>query len=161
MDFLSWCIDVAYIAPIAWINAPEKRCGKTQLATLMGRMSKRSIMASNVSQSALFRTIERYKPTFVIDEADSFFHGDMDLKNIINCGFSRDNPYVWRCVGDNHEPIPFDVFGAKIISGLVLPSTVMDRSISLTLRRALPTEKRQRGYDMHLQVTPETYREAN
>ena len=147
--FFSWCIDVAYIAPIAWINAPEKRCGKTQLATLMGRMSKRSIMASNVSQSALFRTIERYKPTFVIDEADSFFHGDMDLKNIINCGFSRDNPYVWRCVGDNHEPIPFDVFGAKIISGIgKLPSTVMDRSISLTLRRALPTEKRQRVKDI-------------
>lgn len=147
--FFSWCIDVAYIAPIAWINAPEKRCGKTQLATLMGRMSKRSIMASNVSQSALFRTIERYKPTFVIDEADSFFHGDMDLKNIINCGFSRDNPYVWRCVGDNHEPIPFDVFGAKIISGIgKLPSTVMDRSISLTLRRALPTDKRQRVKDI-------------
>lgn len=143
--FFSWCIDIAYIAPIAWINAPEKRCGKTQLATLMGRMSKRTIMASNVSQSALFRTIERYKPTFVIDEADSFFHGDADLKNIINCGFSRDNPYVWRCVGDNHEPIPFNVFGAKIISGIgKLPTTVMDRSISLTLRRALPHEKKQR-----------------
>ncbi|MGL5251620.1 MAG: hypothetical protein ACRC7U_00530, partial [Moraxella sp.] len=59
-------------------------------------------------------------------------------------------------MGDNHEPTPFDVFGAKIISGIgKLPSTVMDRSISLTLRRALPTEKRQRVKDIP-KVTTET-----
>lgn len=88
----------------------------------------------------------------------SYYSQSKDLigKARINCGFSRDNPYVWRCVGDNHEPIPFDVFGAKIISGIgKLPSTVMDRSISLTLRRALPTEKRQRVKDIP-KVTTET-----
>ena len=143
--FFSWCVEVAYIAPIAWINAPMPRCGKTQLATLMGKMCKKPIMASSISPPALFRTIERYKPTFIIDEADSFFNGNVDLKNIINCGFSRDNPFVWRCVGDNNEPMPFDVFGAKVISGIgKLAPTVMDRSISLTLRRALPNERKQK-----------------
>lgn len=154
--FFSWCIDVCHIAPIAWINAPDKGCGKTQLAKLIAKMSKRPILASNISPPALFRTIERYQPTFIIDEADSFFHGDNELKNIINCGFSRDNPFIWRCVGDNNEPMPFNVFGAKVISGIgKLPPTVMDRSISLTLRRALPNEKRQRVKDIPKATTEE------
>lgn len=143
--FFSWCVDVCHIAPIAWINAPEKRCGKTQLATLIGRMSKRPISTTNITPAALFRCIERHKPTLIIDEADSFFSNGDDLRGIINAGFSRDNCDLWRCVGDNNEPMPFNVFGAKVISGIgKLPSTVMDRSISLTLRRALAHEKRQR-----------------
>ncbi len=143
--FFTWCIDVCHIAPIAWINAPEKGCGKTQLATLMGRMSRRTIATANISPASLFRCIDRYSPTLVIDEADSFFNNNDDLRGIVNAGFSRDICHLWRCVGDNNEPAPFNVFGAKIISGIgKLPSTVMDRSISITLKRALPHEKRQR-----------------
>lgn len=143
--FFTWCVDVCHIAPIAWINAPEKRCGKTQLATLIGRMSKRPISTTNITPAALFRCIERHKPTLIIDEADSFFANSDDLRGITNAGFSRDNCDLWRCVGDNNEPMPFNVFGAKVISGIgKLPSTVMDRSISLTLRRALPHEKKPR-----------------
>ena len=143
--FFSWAIDISYIAPIGWINAPEKRCGKSQLATIMGRMSKRTLSTTSITPAALFRCIEKYKPTLVIDEADTFFGDNDELRGIINAGFSRDNPYIIRSVGDDHEPTPFNVFGAKIISGIgKLPSTVMDRSISLTLRRKLTTEQKNR-----------------
>lgn len=152
--FFTWCIDVCHVAPIAWINAPEKRCGKTQLATLIGRMSNRTISTTNITPAALFRCIERHKPTLIIDEADSFFNSSEDLRGIINAGFSRDNCYLWRCVGELNEPAPFDVFGAKVISGIgKLPATVMDRSISITLRRALPHEKKQRVKDLPKEVT--------
>ncbi|MFW2178504.1 MULTISPECIES: DUF3631 domain-containing protein [unclassified Moraxella] len=152
--FFTWCIEVAYIAPIAWINAPEKRCGKTQLAKLIGRMSKRALFASGISSASLFRTVDKFNPTFIIDEADSFIKDNEDLRGVINAGFSRDNPYIIRCVGENLEPTPFNVFGAKVISGIgKLPSTITDRSISLTLRRALPTEDIKRLRDLPISVT--------
>lgn len=152
--FFTWCIDASYIAPIAWINAPEKRCGKTQLATLMGRMSKKAITTTNITPAALFRCIDRFNPTLVIDEADTFMKENEDLRAIVNAGFSRDNPYIWRSVGDNHEPTPFNVFGAKVISGIgKLPATIVDRSISLTLRRAMKHEKKQRLRDLSKDTT--------
>lgn len=152
--FFSWAIDISYIAPIAWINAPERRCGKSQLATIMGRMSKRTLSTTSITPAALFRCIEKYKPTLVIDEADTFFGDNDELRGIINAGFSRDNPYIIRSVGDDHEPTPFNVFGAKIISGIgKLPGTVMDRSISLTLRRKLTTEQKNRLRLLPMDVT--------
>lgn len=152
--FFTWCIDVSHFAPIAWINAPEKRCGKTTLAGLMGRMSKRPLLASNMSVATFFRTVDKFTPTLIIDEADTFIKKDEDLRGAINAGFSRDNCYFWRCVGDNLEPTPFNVFGAKVISGIgKLPSTIVDRSIPLTLRRAMPEEKKQRLHELPQPVT--------
>ena len=59
---MTWFIPASHILPIAWINAPERRCGKSTLLTLMSRMSKRSLSTSNITGSALFRSIESYKP---------------------------------------------------------------------------------------------------
>lgn len=111
----------------------------------MGRMCKNTLPTSNITPSALFRSIESFKPTLVIDEADSFMKDNVELKNIINAGFSRENCYLIRSVGDNHEPTPFNVFGAKVISGIgKLPPTIIDRSISLTLKRKLAHENKAR-----------------
>lgn len=152
--FFTWCIEASHIAPIAWINAPEKRCGKTTLATLIGRMSRRAISTTNITPAALFRAIDRYQPTLIIDEADTFLNDNEELRGIINAGFSRDNPYLWRTVGDNHEPTAFNTFGAKVISGIgKLPSTIVDRAISLTLRRAMKHEKKKRLRDLPTSVT--------
>ena len=71
---MTWVIPASHILPIAWINAPEKRCGKTTLLTLMSRMCKRSLSTSNITGSALFRSIESYKPTLFIDEIDTFIN---------------------------------------------------------------------------------------
>lgn len=149
--FFTWAIDVSYIAPIAWINAPEKRCGKSQLLTLLARMSKGAFSVSNISPSALFRFIEKYKfkTTLFIDEADTFINNNEDLRGVLNAGHSLDNPYIIRCSGDDNEPTAYFVYGAKAISGIgKIPNTLMDRSISLTLRRMLKSERRKRVRDL-------------
>ena len=69
----SWFIDYIEIAPLAIINTPEKACGKTQMLTMIGYMVKRALPASNASSSALFRAVEKWHPTMLIDEADTFF----------------------------------------------------------------------------------------
>ena len=141
----SWCIDAVQIAPIACITAPEKRCGKTQLLTLIGELCYRPMPVSNITAAALFRSIEKWQPSLLIDEADSFIKENEDLRGIINAGHSRKNAYVIRTTGDNHEPTRFNVWGAKAISGIGhLPETLKDRSIILELRRKQPHEARQR-----------------
>lgn len=141
----TWFIDDAYISPIAIITAPEKRCGKSTLLSLIHKLTNNPLIASNITSSVVFRVIEKFKPTLLIDEADSFIKDNEELRGIINSGHTRDNAYVFRSVGNNHEPKRFSTWGAKAISGIgYLPDTLMDRGIILELRRKLPSEKVER-----------------
>jgi len=63
---MTWLIDSVDVAPIAAITAPEKRCGKSQLLFLMGRLSNRPLTSSNISPASLFRAVEAWKPTLLI-----------------------------------------------------------------------------------------------
>jgi putative DNA primase/helicase len=140
----TWCIEVMHTAPVACITAPLKRCGKTILLRLIGKLCAKPLMTSNISASALFRSIEKWHPTLLIDEADTFLKDNEDIRGILNAGHSTDG-YVLRTTGDDHEPTPFYVFGAKAIAGIGhLPDTLKDRSILLELRRKRKDEQRQR-----------------
>lgn len=142
---LTHFIDVVEVAPLLIVNAPEKSCGKTQLLTVMGRMVYRPLPASNASPSALFRAVELWKPTILIDEADTFFRDNAELQGMVNAGYLRDG-YVLRseAVGDSFEPRMFSVFSAKALAGIALerhlPDATMSRGIVLNLRRKLPDE---------------------
>lgn len=141
----TWCIEHVHVAPIALVTAPEKRCGKTQLLDLVGRLSRRPLFASNVSPAAVFRVIEASSPTLIVDEADSFFSDNEELRGVINSGHTRTTAFVIRCVGDELEPKRFSTWGAKAIAGIgKLADTIMDRSVALELRRKLPHEKTER-----------------
>ena len=130
---------------MAVITAPEKRCGKSQLLDLIGRLSRRPLVASNISPAAIFRVIEAQHPTLLIDEADAFMKYNEEIRGILNSGHTRQSAYVIRVAGDNHEPQQFSTWGAKAISGIgKLADTLMDRAIILRLRRKLPHEKVER-----------------
>ncbi len=141
----TWFIDKVQVAPLAIITAPEKRCGKSQLLDLIGRLSYKPLVASNISPSAIFRVIEAHKPTLLIDEADTFLRDNEEARGILNSGHTRQSAYVIRVVGDEHEPKQFSTWGAKAISGIgTLPDTLMDRAVLLELRRKLATESVER-----------------
>jgi hypothetical protein len=137
----TWFIDVVDVAPIANITAPEKRCGKTVLLSIFGKLACRPLQASNISAAALFRTIEKWKPTLLIDEVDTFLPENEGLRGVLNAGFTHDSAFVIRCVGDENEPAAFNVWGAKALCGIgKLSATLEDRSIPFRLRRKLPGE---------------------
>jgi len=142
---LTYFIDVIDVAPLAIINAPEKACGKTQLLNVMGKMAYRPIPASNASASALFRAVELWKPTILIDEADTFFRDNLELHGMVNAGYLRGG-FVLRseAVGDSFEPRMFSVYSAKALAGIKLekhlPDATMSRGIILNLRRKLSGE---------------------
>lgn len=129
---MTWFIDVVQVAPLAVITAPEKRCGKSLLLFLLGRLSYRPLTASNISPAALFRAVDAWKPTLFVDEADAFMKNNEELRGLINCGHTRDSAYIVRVVGDDHTPRKFNVWGAKAIAGIGhLADTLMDRAILL------------------------------
>jgi putative DNA primase/helicase len=142
---LTWFIDVVEVAPLAIINAPEKSCGKTQLLTVLGRMAYRPLPASNASASALFRAVELWKPTILIDEADTFFRDNAELHGMVNAGYLRGGSILRsEAVGDSWEPRNFSVFSAKALAGIALekhlPDATMSRGIVFNLRRKLSHE---------------------
>jgi putative DNA primase/helicase len=142
---MTWFIDVVQVAPLAVITAPEKRCGKSLLLSLLGKLTARAITASSISPAALFRAIDAWSPTLLIDEADAFMKENDELRGLLNSGHTRDSAYVIRTVGDNFTPTKFSTWGAKALAGIGhVADTLMDRAVILELRRKLPHEKVER-----------------
>jgi putative DNA primase/helicase len=142
---MTWFIDVVNVAPLAVITSPEMSCGKTLLLSLLGRLSARTMTVSNISPAALFRTIEAWSPTLLIDEADSFMKDNEDMRGLLDSGHTRDSAYVIRLTGDNFTPTKFSTWGAKALAGIGhVADTLMDRAVVLELRRKLPDEKVER-----------------
>lgn len=138
----TWFVDVVSVAPIANITAPEKRCGKTVLLGVLARLACRPLAVSNIAPAALFRALELWTPTLLIDEVDAFLDAHDEARGILNAGFTRDTAFVIRCVGDDHMPTRFNVWGAKALCGIgKIADTLADRSIPLRLRRKMPGER--------------------
>jgi putative DNA primase/helicase len=144
---MTWFIDEVEVAAILIINAPEKECGKSQLLTVVGYLAARPLPAANSTPSFLFRAITAWRPTLLIDEADTFIRDNDELKGLVNAGHTRANAFVGRTVsvGDGHEPKLFDVWSAKAFAGIALerhlPDATMSRGIVIDLRRKMPHEK--------------------
>ena len=138
---MTWLIDVVEVAPIAIITAPEKACGKSQLLQVLGYLVALPLSAASFTASFLFRAIQAWRPTILIDEADTFIRDNDELKGLVNAGHTRANAFVGRtvAVGDGHEPKLFDVWGAKAFAGIALerhlPDATMSRGIVIVLRR--------------------------
>lgn len=140
----TYCIEQAKVSPILNITSPEKRCGKSTLLDVLQLLVSRPLIASNITPAAIFRSIEKWSPTLIIDEADTFMKDNEELRGVINSGHRRELAYVIRCVGDKHEPVRFCTWCPKVIAGIGhLADTIEDRSIVIQLRRKLPHEKRE------------------
>ncbi len=141
---MTWVIDIVKVAPLAIINAPEKACGKSQLLEIIGLLSAKNLFTANITTAALFRLTEKHAPTLLIDEVDTFMRENIDIKGLINAGHTRTSAVVFRTVGEEYDPKPFNVFGAKAVAGISLekhlPDSTMSRGIVFNMRRKLPHE---------------------
>lgn len=142
---LTYLADDVDVFPILAFTSPTKRSGKTTALEITRRLSKKSIMASSITPAAIFRTVDRFHPTLLIDEADTIFKESNDLRTLINASFTRNSAIVVRVQGNDLEPRSFSSFSPKAIALIgQLPDTVADRSIILTMRRRKPEEEVER-----------------
>jgi len=137
--------DAATVSPLLGITSPQKRCGKTTTLSLLGGTVPRPLSTSNITGPALFRSVERWAPTLLVDEAESFLRDREDLRGILNSGHHRAGAFVVRTVGDDHEARLFTTWCPKAIALIgKLPDTLMDRSIEISMRRRGAGEKVER-----------------
>jgi hypothetical protein len=130
--------DAAEASALLAVTSPAPRCGKTRFLTLLGALVPRPLPTSDISPAALYRTIERERPTLLVDEADDI--GDeecaRELRRILRAGYTHMTAYIVRCEGDNHEPRTFSVWCPKAVA-LVgrLRGALGDRAIEIRMRR--------------------------
>jgi hypothetical protein len=125
------------------ITSPEKGCGKTTALDVLRELVARPLSTSNVTASAVFRTVEIARPTLLIDEADTFLTENEALRGTLNSGHCKGAAII-RTVGDDHEPRQFSTWSPAAIAMIGnLPSTLDDRAVAVRLRRRKPTERVQ------------------
>ncbi|OQB98313.1 MAG: hypothetical protein BWX81_00507 [Spirochaetes bacterium ADurb.Bin110] len=144
---LAHLTDSVAVLPLLVLNSPVKACGKSSFLDVIARLVPKAIPVANISTAALFRSIDQYKPTLLIDEADHLFQDNNDLRTLLNAGFSRNNAFALRtvAVGDNFESRMFSTWGAKALALIGrLPDTLESRSVIVPMRRKLPSEHTER-----------------
>ena len=145
-----WCLhthlmDCWDVSPFLLISSPVWRCGKSTLADFVAGFSRRQLMSSNTSEAALYRGIEKFAPTLILDEADSWIKMRDELRGILNSGHKRSGAKVLRAEGDTHEPTVFSTWAAKVVALIGRPpATIGDRSIVIPMRRKTKQERVKR-----------------
>ena len=138
----AWTHDAATHSPILCVSSPEAECGKTTLLGLLQFLTPRGIVFIDASPAVLYRMVEKWHPTLLVDEADSKFKDNPELRSVINAGWTRGSA-VPRCNPETNEPEFFQTFGPKVIGlkGLGLPDTTLSRSIIIAMERKLPSDR--------------------
>ncbi len=131
--------------PYLIINSPAPRCGKTRLLECLELVVSAPRRASNISEAALFRIIEKVAPTLLLDEAETL-SGKSEraeyLRQILNAG-NRRGALVTRCLGQgtNMDAVDFSVFCPKVLAGIGnFPPTITDRAIVIPMQRRKDSE---------------------
>ena len=144
----AWVHDAFEFSPPLNVWSPTMRCGKTRLLKVLKRLVPKPMPTCNISPSALFRVVERDKPTLLVDEADSFLkgQGSEDLRGIINAGFENGGLVIRNVtVGDEIVPTQFRTWCPKVLAGIGRRSaTIRDRSLSIHMKRMPRQRKVQR-----------------
>jgi Protein of unknown function (DUF3631) len=130
------CFDAFGVSPILDVSSPTKRCGKSTGVVVARHLTASPLLSGNITAASLFRAVEAWKPTLLIDEADTFLKMADELRGILNAGHTRDTAFVVRSEGDQNEPRIFSTWAPKLVAAIGrLPETIEDRSIRVVLAR--------------------------
>ena len=133
--------DIFLISPVLGITSPTPECGKSTLLTIVGAMVPRALTASNITTSGVFRAVDKWRPTLLIDEADTFIGVNDEMRGVLNSGHQKVSAYVIRIVdtGGDHEPRLYRTWAPKAIAMIgKMPSTLTSRSIRIELQKKQP-----------------------
>lgn len=138
----AWSHDAHVHSPLLLITSPEPNSGKSTLLGVLRFLAPRPLSSVEISPAVLYRIMERWRPTLIIDEADDIFSDNTELRSVINSGWTRGSG-VPRCNPDTLEPELFNTFGPKAIGakGKKLPDTTQTRAIVIEMVRKRSGEK--------------------
>ena len=128
----SWRPEDFKVVPYLFFLGPLAS-GKTRALECFSRLCYRAIMATSMTSASLFRALEAWHPTVILDETEIYNREGMaEIIALLNAGYRR-GQYAWR-VGKvesgKFQLQSFDVFGFKVLAGTrLLRATLSSRSI--------------------------------
>ena len=119
----------------------EAESGKSTLASVVRWLVCSPLMLVEPTPAVLFRAIQKWSPTIILDEADNILTKSTELRSIINGGWTR-GEQVLRCAPKTFEPEMFELFAPKMVvmKGRSLPGTTASRTICIEMKPKLATE---------------------
>jgi putative DNA primase/helicase len=132
------------------IRAATEGSGKTLLMTLLRYLVWRPLKSINMSPAALYRSIDKYKPVLLFDEASRTFEAEHGTARetldaiiaILDAGFEPGDSVV-RAAGEDNDVRQFFVHSPVALAVLKktkLPRTLVSRSIYIPLKKKLKSE---------------------
>jgi len=115
-----------------------KAGGKSKVLTMTSLFVKDALFTAGISPAALYRKIEKERPTVLMDEVESLSkESSDDLRLIAQAGYKKGGK-VTRCVGKNFEPKDFEIYSPKAFASINVPNDIFEsRCIPIIMRRTM------------------------
>lgn len=139
----TWTVEYVSSTPRLALLSAEPESGKSRVLEVLELLTPRPMFTHSITSAALYRTIEKERPTILMDEADTVFgsrksaENHEDLRGLLNAGHRRGAVAV-RMVGQGTrmEAKKFRVFAPVALAGIgSLPDTITTRAIVVRMRR--------------------------
>jgi putative DNA primase/helicase len=127
----TYVVEIATHAPKLLLTFPEKDAGKSTALGVLQWMVQRPYPAVEATGAAIFRIVDRLKPTLLLDEGDTLFRRSTVLAHIINSSWTNNGAKIPRAKASGTGYDEYDVYGAQAISmrGTKAPDTTLSRCI--------------------------------
>jgi hypothetical protein len=138
----AWCHEVATYSPLLIIQGPDADSGKSLLSQVIGLLTPRARIIAEPTGPTMYRYVDRYCPTLIVDNANRLLPRRPDLASIINASWTR-GVTIPR-PGINNEMFEFDPFCPKVLNGVdvltALDKETQTRCITVQMWPKLPGE---------------------
>jgi hypothetical protein len=134
---MAWAHEAATFSPILLATSAEANSGKTTLLSIVKFLVPRGLLCANPSPAVIYRMIEQWEPSIIVDEADTALVNNDALREVVNTGWSKGST-IPRCVGRDKETVRlFPTFIPKVLGMKErrLPDTTLSRTIIIEMRR--------------------------
>ncbi len=85
----AWTHEGATHSPILAAISVEPDSGKSTLLGVLRFLVPKPFVSVEPTGPSVYRTVDRERPTLILDEADDLFYRKSDLRAIVNAGWSR------------------------------------------------------------------------
>jgi len=135
---LSYRVEDFTIAPYIYFVGPPDS-GKTRALEVLHQLSCKAVNCANISAAALFRAVEKWRPTLLLDETEIYgSEARLEIQSLLNSGYRKGEKAI-RVVKASRDELKldcFDVFGLKALAGTGgLLATLQSRCITVNMER--------------------------
>ena len=136
----------AEATPYLLVTAPTPEAGKSRILDVAQHLVARPEVVVDPSAASLFRIIDHYRPTLLIDQIDQLYKS-RPLRAVLNAGHRQHGGYVTRVetIDGMRVPVRYNVSAAKLLAGiggrqLPLTGATLSRCVEIPMRKRKPAE---------------------